>query len=998
VFAEGNASLDSRLQEHEDIAVLIVGQLLSVLHHLGRMAAYNNSESDQDEIHAAEHAYDDGYTSSAPSESSFSSRTSDAAMSSSRPRSEEDIEDAETPPLAAIIHAIHRLHRVAMALRRSGMTSHDLKAAVEQFYDGDGRDVVEVFEEWCLKLLHLKFKTADADILQRISRANAERRRRFLYRMRHQKKLMGRRESAPTEKTEPMQISKLHLESYTSSTVDGASGPEKPKSGPRSITQGSNARFSQTTASKVVRDMYIYEPTIRSTMTSAAPSTQLLIDSSIYPPAPKVAAGAAEFYCPYCCRVHPSAERSGRRWKQHFLKDLSPFICLVENCTEPYKLYLDQQSWVKHMESHNIQYKCQQHPKSIQFSSEADFDQHILTEHQKLSRARLERLRSFNSSSARLNICNCPICGFVPANAPNPGQSVAKHEAAYKELIAHIANDLHYIAMWSLEESDEVEGDISSAALDFRIPDESTQATDLPSVNFDRDMQDDNRDNWSDDPLGEGIEVLATVPEGADPEDEWFLMRKIRPYEGHGADAKLENFVRRLQLERLLEEGKTADPQVPCYVLPSSAPSKKFYGRQGKLWQLEAHLHPAMAAKSLQTMTLTGPAGIGKTELAQQYCKNFQNQYDVILWVHADAESKLANDFVRIAIELGFVGKDSAESRDQEHCRQLVKAWLANPRLNVSDENSDTASWLLVLDHVINPNLVNEAWPTNCKSGSILMTSRKAMAWSTTKYPVLPVDPFDPEDSAAFLSSLIKTEGIGGGTLRLGSKALHSPDQLIFLARMIDSNRYSLDKFVQASRDEDGKNVILVLHSEDATENQTKFSEWALESLSPKAAALLDVMAMLDPDQIDERMLTLPPDNISIPTYPRTVGEYYEARTELLSVSFISRDRSTGNVNIHRLIQEAARENMSEQYYRDVFNTCVALINDEWPYQSFTWRHGISRWPKCEELYPHIIRLQHFSGRIPPREDDIHGSYGYARLATDVLWYCHERGRFPEVI
>src|SRR6202022_2134247 len=118
----------------------------------------------------------------------------------------------------------------------------------------------------------------------------------------------------------------------------------------------------------------------------------------------------------YCCRIHPATERSGRRWRQHFLKDLSPFICLVVNCNEPQKLYADQQSWLKHMESHNIQYKCQQHPKSIQFSTEADFDEHILTKHQKLSRSRLESLRSLNSSSARLEICNCPICGFVPAD------------------------------------------------------------------------------------------------------------------------------------------------------------------------------------------------------------------------------------------------------------------------------------------------------------------------------------------------------------------------------------------------------------------------------------------------------------------------------------------------------------------------------------------------------------------------------------------------------
>lgn len=271
------------------------------------------------------------------------------------------------------------------------------------------------------------------------------------------------------------------------------------------------------------------------------------------------------------------------------------------------------------------------------------------------------------------------------------------------------------------------------------------------------------------------------------------------------------------------------------------------------------------------------------------------------------------------------------------------------------------------------------------------------MPWSSTYYPVLQVEPFDSDESAAFLTRSIQNADIKNGGLRLGSSATHSPTQLIFLARMIDLERYSLDQFVKASQLDDGKQAILLLHAEDATKNQADFSEWALESLSPKAAALLDAMAMMDPDQIAERMLVQPPDSIMIPAYPNSMEDYIAARNELLSFSFIARDRTTANMTIHRMIQDAARGNMSEKRFRDVFNSCIALINDQWPYQAFTWRHSISRWARCEELYPHIVRLQYFSARAPTSEDDIDGAYGYARLATDVAWYCHERGRGPEV-
>ncbi|KAE9984204.1 Glutamine synthetase [Venturia inaequalis] len=997
VFAEGNASLDARLQEHQDIALLVMGQLLSVQRHLGRMATYKWSDDDYDEIYAAEQRCHDDYSSTAQSQSSYSfSDSATESQESITGSAKEAVE--ETTPLVAIIIAIHRLHRVAMAIRKSGAEYHEMKAAVEQFFDEEGTDAVDVFERWCLGLLRYKFKTADESTLKRIAHNNGERRRRFLYRKKHQKKLAGRRDSgaSPQELSSP--ISVLHADTSTSPL--GESGPGKRPVG-HLTAPASTAQMTQTTASRLVRDKYHYEQSVApSTPRSIAPSTLIHFDSTMYPPAPKVPTGAQEFYCPYCCKVQPSSERSGKHWKQHFLKDLSPFVCFVEGCQERDKLFPDQGIWLKHVESHSIKFTCQQHPKSIQFDTELDFNNHILGAHRQLGSAHLDRLRSFNSTSARLDICNCPICGFVPTKAKVPGQSVAKDEPAYNELLAHIASDLHWVAMWSLDECDDAGVDIDSNASDNRVADESTLAAGLSDAGFDLDWRkNDMDDDWStgERPTTAGESMDEVVPEGADLHDEWAnMVSKKAPYTGHERDKTLRNFVRRLQLEKLLEEGKTADPQLPCHYMPIRA-KRDFYGRDELLQSMERSLHPATATKLLRTLTLTGPAGIGKTQLAVQYCEDYRNQYDVVLWVHADEESKMANDFVKIAAELGFVGKDSAESRDLEHCRQLVRAWLDRPLKNLGDsENPEVATWLLVFDHIIDHSLVNEYWPTNARSGSILITSRKAMPWSSTYYPVLQVEPFDSKDSAAFLIRSIQNADIKNGGLRLGSSAAHSPTQLIFLARMIDLGRYSLDQFVKASEVDDGKQAILLLHAEDATKNQTDFSEWALESLSPKAAALLDAMAMMDPDQIAERTLVQPPDSIMIPAYPKSMEDYIAARNELLSFSFIARDRMTGNMTIHRMIQDAARGNMSEKRFRDVFNSCIALINDQWPYQAFTWRHSISRWARCEELYTHIVRLQYFSARAPTSEEDIDGAYGHARLATDVAWYCHERGRGPE--
>lgn len=998
VFAKGNASLDARLRDHQDINTLVVGQLQSLLRHLKTIKVHKSSGDVYRANTAAEHAYDNAETSSAYSEYSFSALSSnDATSQRSRTTSIEGLEAQDIPSLMAIINATNRLHRVSMAIRRSGMTSHEMKAAMEHFYDEDGRDVIQVFSDWCLEVLHHKFAAANKLILDRIAHVNGERRRQFLYRKKHQRKLASRaHEALGTNKDTIVgtNVQKAPL-------VPSNSGYRyRLESGSRlhSTVQGSVARLSQTTASKVARESYHYQPSVLSTMVSVAPSTQLPHDFSMYPPAPKVPTGAGEFHCPYCCRIHNAVERSGKRWKQHFLKDLSPFVCLVENCNTPNKTYPDQQTWIKHMESHNIKYTCQHHESPVRFSQEADFDQHILTEHGHFPPARLANLRSINGSSSRVDICTCPICGFVPKSL-SPGQLASQNDLSYRELTTHIANDLHYIALWSLDEGNDADLDIASNASDVRTINDKTHSDGSTFSNQDHDLNNSVINDWQDESYSpDAGDVESEPPEGTDALDEWFLVyEKKFPYSGHEHDPKLQNFVRRFQLEKLPEEGQLADPQLPCYFL-SFRTSKDFYGRHLELDRLETSLHPARTTKNLHTMTLTGPAGIGKTELAAQYCQQFQSRYDVVLWAHADEESKLANDFVEIAIQLGFISKDLPESRDQEHCRQLVKAWLTDPRKAPTDpDNLETARWLLVFDHVIDPKLIIDYWPTDCKCGSVLTTSRKTLPWSTTHLPVLDLEPFAPTDSAAFLSRLLKAEGIGGKTFRLGSRAFHSPTQLIFLAKMIALKRYSLENFVKASQDDDGKKAILVLHTEDVTANQTNFSEWALESLSPMAAALLDVMAILDPDKIIESLLTHPPDTISIVEYPKNPNEYNSARAELSSFSLISRGRPTGNLNIHRLIQDAACRNMSEQYYGNVFNTCIALISDKWPYQPFTWRHGISRWAKCEDLYPHIIRLQSFLSRVPISEYDIDKPYEFARLATDVAWYCHERGRLTEV-
>jgi hypothetical protein len=149
---------------------------------------------------------------------------------------------------------------------------------------------------------------------------------------------------------------------------------------------------------------------------------------------------------------------------------------------------------------------------------------------------------------------------------------------------------------------------------------------------------------------------------------------------------------------------------------------------------------------------------------------------------------------------------------------------------------------------------------------------------------------------------------------------------------------------------------------------------------------LLDVLSMLDPDAVPEELLAATPKHVYIDNYPDSRSSYEETRNILLSNSLVSLDRTTGNLIQHRLIQDAARRQMSRDRIRLVFNACVQLINAVWPWQEFTFRHSIRRWPKCELLFPHVIRLRKWGKQIDAQISDLSGAYEYSRLLSDAGW------------
>jgi hypothetical protein len=1032
VFAAGHASLDYRLRDSPSVKTLMLDQLNSLQKFLrnGELSEGIFQISETRLISTVPYVETEENPEDPENDESDSEDTDDGAESLVSLSSESDNAEASLPKgsyeLLMIPETITRLHRLTVAIRKPALVTQNSKAAKYQEFDENGRDIFEMFEkDVALFLVKFHFPDAQEYLHRRLSKTMTFRRRRFQYRKRHQIKLSGPKYVVPKRQfLSAGPVSHLHasqpLNLVLSNEIDGAVR-ERAADKPRS-------ELSATTASRFEETKFRPDgPSTRaSSIVSGTGSQKHKLD---IPPAPKIPEGASEFFCPHCSLVLPATEAKDRRWRyvpllsahfdhlltlsrQHLMRDLEPYVCLAEGCSDSDHLFRDRGTWYTHMRTHSKEWCCGVAGHApIVFDHESDYDAHMLSAHHgSFTSAQLQTIKQRSVRPSASPFHSCPLCPWDPNQAGEPRRPSLQstHDPAYEQskaaqaLQEHIVTHLHFLALYCLAPQDEMDGSISSDEPSLRRANSSTidasdvslLAESLGAAGADSSSGSFPSDAYADF-LRDHIEPHAT--DSLVVGDWGFVYVNRTPYSGHELDPKLSNFIRRVKMEALLAEGKAADPALPCHYIPLDR-SRNFFGREEILHKLEVALSPqaptvattSVSRHNISTIVLHGDGGVGKTQVAAEFAYRMADSFDAIFWVHADEPSKLAQDINRIAIKLGLVSEQSAESRDHILTRDLVKTWLMNPLKNFEHPGeSAKATWLLIFDHVMVADIVNDYWPIGGSTGSILITSRRPMGWSVNKYPTLSLTPFSAEEASGFLSKLThrKTSEEQEQGRVIGSRVNGFPHELTLLARIIVRGGFSFSGFLEEYDQKQSQRAVLKLNVQDlSSQRDDFFSGWALEILEESSSALLDVLAMLDPDGVPERILTAEPSFVYIDHYPSSRTEYEDARSELLDYGLVTRDRSSGNLLLHRLVQDAARRRMTKEYSRAVFNTCVKLLNAVWPYQPFTWRHSIRRWRKCDELFTHIIRLQKFAKHINTAITDLNGAYEYARLTTDAGW------------
>lgn len=404
---------------------------------------------------------------------------------------------------------------------------------------------------------------------------------------------------------------------------------------------------------------------------------------------------------------------------------------------------------------------------------------------------------------------------------------------------------------------------------------------------------------------------------------------------------------------------------LPCFML-SQFQNPDFIGREEVLALMDQKLLPRDTLdsgdkQSTSFFALCGMGGIGKTDLAVEYAHSRRRHFGAIFWLEAGGISQLASDFGRIATALGLQTAEEADSLESNI--EIAKAWFARPR-SVKDGLND--NWLLIFDNADNLDVIIDYVPYH-GNGSVLVTSRDPFAKEHFFSDGTGVDlePLSTDDSASLLRTLIaKTEASQTSDEKDASVELAThlgglPLAMTQMAGFIRRRHLSIREFVILYAND--ARYAEIHDVGNATQERrygyTLATAYNFQGLSPSTTRLLQLLAFMNPDRVQEYIFTNPQlsKDKKRDSHSWAASAFENARYDLLACSIIKRNIQKKELWIHRMIQAEVRTRMDEEDRYQTFKDAVTLLTEVWPPGDHS-SQKIKRWAVCEELLPHMER------------------------------------------
>ncbi|KAI1131861.1 hypothetical protein F5Y10DRAFT_275238 [Nemania abortiva] len=505
------------------------------------------------------------------------------------------------------------------------------------------------------------------------------------------------------------------------------------------------------------------------------------------------------------------------------------------------------------------------------------------------------------------------------------------------------------------------------------------------------------------------ITVLKDVPRGSSTTKLYDVIGKLEEFIGR-LDlpvnrvkdlVKLAASLRANEQMELLESFQQTMPidevkALPCRVLPATRNSV-FYGRDKELREIELKMAQQSARDQTASVAIYGLGGVGKTQIALHYALNHLNDFDAILWFHAETESSLRSSFSHAAVSLQLHN----DWADHANNRTRVLVWL----------QKTMTRWLIVYDNVESSTVLGQFWPISTR-GQVLVTSRKSAFAVQPAHDGIEILPFTVETGRDYLlrylwgrpeASRQTSSATTGHAVKVSHQELKAartlsemmggqPLALTQVASIGFRSHWNLEKLLtfyqrNPQRVREKTNPEL-LHAGYSLSMSTVFL-FSFRELSPQSFTLLSIMSFCNPDGISESMFSVEnpdglPDSLNFLLDEFDVSEYIQ---ELLDLSLIYRTPDSDEISVHRLVQSECRYYSDDKELQDYYDLATYVLCTAFPKQSDE-RFG-ARLAQCARYIHHVFALRDSlvgsrRGKPMTPSDD------FCVLMRNASWYCVE--------
>ncbi|KAK3336258.1 hypothetical protein B0T19DRAFT_34270 [Cercophora scortea] len=726
------------------------------------------------------------------------------------------------------------------------------------------------------------------------------------------------------------------------------------------------------------------------------------------PPDPPVAIESEmnlPFQCQYCCFEVPleldKHSMTKADWVDHFYLDLRPYSCTFEGCINAQKLFGEKQHWfqheLEHHRSHKIWY-CAKLECKTEFNTQQLFEQHLESQHQDLvaqmsldllaeasQKLSLEPQASFEQSE----LSRCPLC-----RAPY---------TEHNEWKDHMADHLEQFALLVID--DDVDASVA-------------EDDDIPRGDMLHAFVAEQTQRFA--PQGSQKEhtVMHQEPvENTDPAtgvDSFDPTGRFDPPDSDDArDPREADYTWKDKVSQFLAINSGAANQPGGFVATATetiqlgVPERNtdFIGRTQEL----KNLHRSISEPG-HICIVSGLGGVGKTATAAEYAHRYEKVYSHVIWVEGGTHGGFADGYNLIGTKISGLEYQTNQISFTLEVRGALERW------------DDT--WLLIFDNVEAWDDISQYIPRGLPKtkGSVLITTRERVLINretlieTQTHPLqrilhqIVLEPLTLQEGAQLLLCSIDRNlepkdvpphpdyGLAENVTELLEGL---PLALSMVAGYCRASRASLEDFLELWDEREMFQSKIKQPNELITDYGLNHSveriwEISISELTVHARNLLEILAFLDPDNIQKELL---------------VGNHAEAYLEFLHSSETSMfkrmirqlhgralidvktdKQGRESYRILRVLQRKILIDISNQLkFNSAMRKATSLVRKKFPVAPLRQVPAPQNWSQCSEYMPHILsllRALEVAEKIAP---DFERTKTLAKLFYDAAFYIRDR-------